>query len=141
MARLAEAELVRELPRETGQREARWTHLLEGEIAAEEFIPIAEECGLIVPLGQWVLEQACLQARRWQCSVAPGFRVAVNLSPRQFRDQRLEAAFGQIFARQAHGSVLRIVRRAGVRVLGGGLAGLWLCRRGPGCAAGHGGFQ
>jgi len=71
---------------------ARWTHLLEGEIAAEEFIPIAEECGLIVPLGQWVLEQACLQARRWQCSVAPGFRVAVNLSGRQLAQPDLVGA-------------------------------------------------
>ncbi|MFC4274709.1 putative bifunctional diguanylate cyclase/phosphodiesterase [Achromobacter aloeverae] len=60
----------------------RWRH--DGEpISPAEFIPIAEECGLIIPIGAWVLEQACRQARLWQ-ALAPELVVAVNISPRQF---------------------------------------------------------
>lgn len=44
---------------------------VEGPVAPQEFITIAEDCGLIVPLGQWVLEQACDKARRWQETIAP----------------------------------------------------------------------
>jgi diguanylate cyclase (GGDEF)-like protein len=63
----------------------RWHHPERGEISPAEFIPIAEEVGLIVPLGEWVLRQACADARRWPEDV----RVAVNLSPIQLLNPRL----------------------------------------------------
>ncbi|HEY5800370.1 MAG TPA: EAL domain-containing protein, partial [Burkholderiaceae bacterium] len=71
----------------------RWKHPERGIILPGEFIPLAEETGLIVPLGEWVLRTACMQARVWQQGLAPscaqGLRVAVNLSARQFRAENL----------------------------------------------------
>jgi diguanylate cyclase (GGDEF)-like protein/PAS domain S-box-containing protein len=61
----------------------RWRHPERGMIAPAEFIPLAEEIGLIVPLGEWVLRQACTEAMRWPA----GLKVAVNLSPAQFRNR------------------------------------------------------
>jgi EAL domain-containing protein (putative c-di-GMP-specific phosphodiesterase class I) len=58
----------------------RWTHAARGDIAPSEFIPIAEYSGLIIPLGEWVLRRACLDAKAW-----PGVFIAVNVSPLQFR--------------------------------------------------------
>jgi diguanylate cyclase (GGDEF)-like protein len=75
----------------------RWQHPLRGLISPDQFIPIAEETGLITPLGDWVLRQACLTARRW-----PSLFMAVNLSPAQFRSSG--------FAER----VIEIVREAGV---------------------------
>jgi diguanylate cyclase (GGDEF)-like protein/PAS domain S-box-containing protein len=60
----------------------RWQHPERGLVSPAEFIPVAEETGLIVPIGAWVLEQACHQLVRWQRD-APSMRVAVNLSVRQ----------------------------------------------------------
>lgn len=59
---------------------ARWRHPQRGVVSPAEFIPVAEESGLIVDLGEWVLRQACTAARRWPDDV----RVSVNVSPRQF---------------------------------------------------------
>ena len=63
----------------------RWRHPARGIVNPSEFIPIAEETGLIVPLGHWVLRQACLDATAWPV----GLKVAVNLSSIQFRDGHL----------------------------------------------------
>ena len=63
----------------------RWTHPVRGPISPAEFIPIAEECGLIATIGAWVMREACRQARAWQLAGLPQLRVAVNLSPSQFR--------------------------------------------------------
>jgi diguanylate cyclase (GGDEF)-like protein len=66
----------------------RWRHPVRGIIAPADFIPIAEETGLIVPIGEWVLRKACSEAMRW-----PGhIRVAVNLSVAQFRGRKLVQA-------------------------------------------------
>ena len=63
----------------------RWHHPQYGMIPPDKFIPVAEDCGLIVPIGEWVLRQACIQIKRWRETVAPDLKVAVNVSARQFR--------------------------------------------------------
>jgi diguanylate cyclase (GGDEF)-like protein/PAS domain S-box-containing protein len=70
----------------------RWPHPDRGFIPPAEFVPIAEECGLIVPLGEWVLETACRQNKIWQDLGLPRVRVAVNLSTVQFLYRDLMAS-------------------------------------------------
>ncbi|MGR9046303.1 MAG: PAS domain S-box protein [Gammaproteobacteria bacterium] len=67
----------------------RWNHEQWGLVSPAEFIPIAEECGLILQIGDWVLEQAIVQAKRWQTAGYPPLTIAVNLSLAQFRDEKL----------------------------------------------------
>jgi diguanylate cyclase (GGDEF)-like protein/PAS domain S-box-containing protein len=67
----------------------RWQHAQGGLLPPGKFIDIAEETGLIVPIGQWVLQNACLQQRKWLELGLPPIRVAVNLSPRQFVHRHL----------------------------------------------------
>ncbi|MFN8444501.1 MAG: bifunctional diguanylate cyclase/phosphodiesterase [Caldilineaceae bacterium] len=69
----------------------RWLHPKRGNISPLEFIPLAEETGLIIPIGEWVLEEACEQMRNWQLmfpQVQP-LTVSVNISPYQFRQSNL----------------------------------------------------
>jgi diguanylate cyclase (GGDEF)-like protein len=63
----------------------RWRHPDLGLLMPSEFVPLAEENGLIVPLGEWVIQRACLQNRAWQMEGLPALRVVVNLSSRQLR--------------------------------------------------------
>lgn len=79
----------------------RWNNPDAGLVPSGDFIPIAEETGLIVPIGQWALEQACRQAVKWRSSLMPGLRMAVNLSPRQFQDENLVAAITDVLRRTA----------------------------------------
>lgn len=65
----------------------RWRHPTRGYVSPVEFIPVAEETGLILPLGEWVLETVCGQIARWQHEGLDGPRVAVNLSARQFESE------------------------------------------------------
>jgi diguanylate cyclase (GGDEF)-like protein/PAS domain S-box-containing protein len=65
----------------------RWRHPERGLVPPGEFIPIAEETGLIVPIGAWVLEQACLRVKEWEGCLPSGFRIAVNLSARQLQGE------------------------------------------------------
>lgn len=67
----------------------RWNHPTRGPISPAEFIPLAEETGLIVPIGIWALRKACAQSIAWQREGLPPIPVAVNLSPRQFADENL----------------------------------------------------
>lgn len=67
----------------------RWQHPERGDISPVEFIPVAESTGLILPIGDWVLRNACLQARAWQDAGLAPVRVAVNLSAAQFRHKNL----------------------------------------------------
>lgn len=73
----------------------RWEDAEMGAVSPATFIPIAEENGLIVPIGEWVMQQACFQAQSWQATL-PGLRMSVNLSARQF----------------ARGDIVRVIERA-----------------------------
>jgi diguanylate cyclase (GGDEF)-like protein/PAS domain S-box-containing protein len=74
----------------------RWRHPELGLVPPGKFIPLAEETGLIVPIGEWVLHTACAAQRHWQSLGLPPLRIAVNLSPRQFM----------------HGDVVKTIREA-----------------------------
>jgi diguanylate cyclase (GGDEF)-like protein len=67
----------------------RWNHPERGLLLPEEFIGVAEERGFIIVIGDWVLREACWQARQFRDKGFPDFRVAVNLSAKQFRDDTL----------------------------------------------------
>jgi predicted signal transduction protein with EAL and GGDEF domain/CheY-like chemotaxis protein len=69
----------------------RWEHPDLGLVAPDEFLPAAEESGLIVPLGEWVLREVCRQLKDWEQQGFAALRIAVNLSFRQFKDRRLIA--------------------------------------------------
>jgi EAL domain-containing protein (putative c-di-GMP-specific phosphodiesterase class I) len=64
----------------------RWRHAEMGDISPARFVPVAEETGLIGPVGDWVIEAACEQLRAWSC--AAGLRLSLNLSMGQLRDSR-----------------------------------------------------
>lgn len=76
----------------------RWHHPMLGWVSPAEFIPIAEETGMIVPIGEWVLHTACAQNKRWQEEGLPRLRVAVNLSIRQFETHSLLEVVQRILA-------------------------------------------
>ena len=62
----------------------RWQYPMQGLLSAKEFVPLLEETGLIIPVGEWVLHEACRQSRLWQQAGLPPLYVSVNLSVRQF---------------------------------------------------------
>lgn len=72
----------------------RWTHPVRGPVSPATFIPIAEECGLITELGEWVLRSACLEAAKWPEAIS----VAVNISPVQFASQSLPSVVASALA-------------------------------------------
>lgn len=74
----------------------RWKHPEKGLISPADFIPVAEETGLIIPLGQWVLNKACHEHQSWLSNGMPSISIAVNISPRQFH----------------HGQILNTVKNA-----------------------------
>jgi diguanylate cyclase (GGDEF)-like protein len=67
----------------------RWNDSARGQRSPAEFIPVLEETGLIIPVGEWVLRKACTQARAWQFAGLTHLRISVNLSPKQFREKEL----------------------------------------------------
>jgi diguanylate cyclase (GGDEF)-like protein len=69
----------------------RWEHPDLGTVGPMEFIPVAEETGLIIPIGKWVLKTACMQSVEWRNQGLPALNIAVNLTPRQFCDESLLA--------------------------------------------------
>ncbi|WP_034817253.1 EAL domain-containing protein [Ensifer sp. BR816] len=72
----------------------RWKHPERGPVSPAEFIPVAEETGLIVPLGEWILREACTEAAKWPAHLG----VAVNLSPLQFRNRQLASSVRDILS-------------------------------------------
>jgi diguanylate cyclase (GGDEF)-like protein/PAS domain S-box-containing protein len=72
----------------------RWMHPVRGPVSPAQFIPVAEDCGLILPIGQWVLREACKQARAWADAGLPLATMAVNISSMEFReDNFIESVF------------------------------------------------
>jgi EAL domain-containing protein (putative c-di-GMP-specific phosphodiesterase class I) len=69
----------------------RWMHPLRGLLAPSQFIPIAEDCGLILPIGNWVLREACRQTRAWADAGLPLASIAVNVSVIEFRNENFLA--------------------------------------------------
>ncbi len=74
----------------------RWNQPAAGLIPPAQFIPVAEDTGLIVPIGEWVLLEACTQNKAWQDEGLPPMRVSVNMSGRQFRQNNLVEVIGNI---------------------------------------------
>ena len=70
----------------------RWIHPKRGIVSPGDFIPVAEECGLIGAIGEWVIREACRQARAWQTAGLAWLRISVNLSASQFRQEGLVAS-------------------------------------------------
>ena len=69
----------------------RWTHPTRGPVPPSQFIPVAEDCGLILPIGNWVLREACKQAQTWINAGLPLVTMAVNISAMEFRDEHFLA--------------------------------------------------
>ena len=67
----------------------RWQHPTQGMISPSEFVPVAEDAGLMAAIGEWVLHTACRQLRAWREQGLPSLRMAVNISPRQFSQDSL----------------------------------------------------
>jgi EAL domain-containing protein (putative c-di-GMP-specific phosphodiesterase class I) len=80
----------------------RWNSPEFGRVPPDRFIPVSESTGLIVAMGSWALETACLQAAEWKTQFGPDFRMAVNVSPRQVR----QSGFGDL--------VLQTIERTGI---------------------------
>lgn len=74
----------------------RWRHPERGLVPPNQFIPLAEETGLIAPMGEWVLRTACQQNKQWQLTGLPPITIAVNLSMRQFQQNNLVILIGKI---------------------------------------------
>lgn len=110
----------------------RWRHSFRGIVSPAEFIPIAEESGFIVPLGEWVLHTACQQLQTWRSKYAEEFRLAVNISARQFHhDNLVEIVSGKLaeFSLPAKALELEITESTYIRDVEGANAILEKFRR------------
>ena len=73
----------------------RWKNPKFGFVSPGQFIPIAEDSGLIIEIGDWVIEQACKQLKEWKLCGISNIRIAVNISPKQFREAKLSSKIFQ----------------------------------------------
>ena len=115
----------------------RWTHPTRGSVSPAQFIPVAEECGLILSIGRWVLQQACEQARAWLKAGLPFASMAVNVSAKEFRGESFLKQLREVLDEtglapslleleltesvlmkhaESAASILRTVRESGVQV-------------------------
>jgi diguanylate cyclase len=76
----------------------RWRHAEMGNISPTRFIPLAERSGLIIPIGDWVLQEACAQAQRWRAAGWPDLTISVNVSPVQFKRGSVETSVARALA-------------------------------------------
>jgi diguanylate cyclase (GGDEF)-like protein len=74
----------------------RWQHSELGALPPDEFLPLAEESGTVLPIGEWVLREACEQALAWQRMGYEGFRIAINVSPRQLQEPKFAESVEQV---------------------------------------------
>ena len=74
----------------------RWQHPEKGVINPCDFVPLSEDCGLIVPIGEWLIRAVCNQLRLWKEQGLDNQNVSINISPRQFRDQDIVALFAEL---------------------------------------------
>lgn len=77
----------------------RWKHPARGMLLPDSFLPIAEETGLIVPIGRWVMETACKQLKKWQDMGYQDLFISINLSLRQLREKQLTAEIKELIER------------------------------------------
>lgn len=97
----------------------RWNNAALGTVAPDEFIPVTEQTGLIITIGQFVLREALQQARQWQLQHAEEFSISVNLSPRQFRDPRLVESITDVLNETGfHSHLLKLEITEGVLMSG-----------------------
>jgi diguanylate cyclase (GGDEF)-like protein/PAS domain S-box-containing protein len=76
----------------------RWRHPQRGLMLSAQFVPIAEACGRIVPIGRWVLREACKQLRAWRCAGMAPMRIAINISGPELRDKGFLSSLREILA-------------------------------------------
>ena len=88
----------------------RWRHPKLGLVSPDKFIPMAEQTGLIVPIGDWVLREACRQNKAWQDAGLPRMNVCVNVSARQFNDKTLIAKVVDALQRERIGGQISRTR-------------------------------
>ncbi len=89
---------LRDLQVEAVEALLRWSHPQRGHVPPDQFIPLAEQSGLIIEIGDWVLREACAQARRWRDAGVADWQVAVNVSGVQFRDGSLVSRVSRAIA-------------------------------------------
>lgn len=105
----------------------RWNHPELGPVSPAEFIPLAERTGMIVELGDWVIEEVCRQIMHWDAQGLAPQRIAVNLSPRQFQQPDLVPRLSQILHRyqvDAHRLMFEITETAAMRDAGQSIAAI-----------------
>ena len=73
----------------------RWQHPEKGLIYPSQFVPLLEDTGLIIPVGEWIIKEACMQAKQWQKDGMPGIPISVNISARQFQQKNLVSMISQ----------------------------------------------
>lgn len=107
----------------------RWNHPERGLIMPAEFLPVAEDCGLIVELGRWVLESALLQLARWSGLVDPEFLLHVNISPMEIREPRFTDLLVELLQRCGVAPSSLAVEISETELMSGDLSGVEVLER------------